>query len=65
MMHPYEALLCPTITQPRNPAADTNVTLPDRLVAHAKALNVSISKACEAGLAVVTTQNSVDPSGAK
>ena len=44
MMHPYEALLCPTITQPRNPAADTNVTLPERLVAHAKALNVSISK---------------------
>jgi antitoxin CcdA len=38
-----------------NPAPEsrraTNVTLPEHLVAQAKALNVNISKACEAGLA--------------
>ncbi len=29
----------------------TNVTLPEALVAQAKALNINISQACEAGLA--------------
>lgn len=34
----------------------TNVTLPEKLVAEARALKVSVSKACEAGLAAAVNQ---------
>lgn len=34
----------------------TNVTLPEDLVARARALNVSVSKSCEAGLAAAVSQ---------
>ncbi len=40
-----------TNMQPVNQRRATNVTLPEALVAKAKALNINISQACEAGLA--------------